>query len=1230
MHAPECEKTFAAEERIAEPLQGAVVVLAASAGGLQALRQVLRRIDRGFPACCVVILQGIQQHPEFVDRLLGHYAGRPVPTLRDGQALREGDILVAPHQGEVDLDGDVFRVAARDVPGPARLDALLSRLAVRLGSRLGVILLSGHGVEGTQGGLMVRRAGGLVLAQDPGTAQAAARPRAAVVSGVATEALPPEAMAEALLAWIRRGPASTEAAPTTPDPFSTVPVDKRVLRDHEALLLDAYGEGVILDEACRVVSTIGDLRPYLEIPEGRPESDLLDCLRGDLAVAVRACLRDALLAGASASVADVDAGDGRRVDVVATPLAGDPSGRPHVHVRFSKVAVAAPDRVAASAFDADGVLRARNRELEAEVRALRRELAEVRGNLRTALDDVQRARSEFTIANEELSIANEELQNTNEELHAVNEELHHANRQMQKRNSELDSLTRDTEHLLRCSPLALVFLDRDLRVRKYNTASAEFFSLMPQDIGRPLEHIAYSIPLQQDLLLRAAREVVTSGRVVEREVTTRTGRTYLKRLHPYQGEDGAVDGVIITFIDVTSVKAAERAMHAAEERFRTAASVAFDPVILFDHEHDAATGAVFRIVEGNEAAERFLGESRGALIGRTLETVVVPLDDTYRTVFETGLPVTREVFWPDPQGRPRWVRQHVVRHSRGIAMTLADTTREREVEMELRLRDCAIESTPVGIAIIDLSRADRPVIYANRAYERTIGLDLTSILGRPSHFIDPVDGGSAESQALREALVAGAVRNAVIATTRRDGRRLFLETAVAPVRRPDGLVTHGICTFLDITARREDAAERARLEQKIQTTRRLDSLGLFASNLAHDFNNLLTSITNNVHIVRSLGVGEQVLPFVGDIELACTQGSALCRQLLAYSGKARRQLEMVDLAAVVDSAVHIVRTSLREGSDLRVAMQPGLPPVRGDSTTLRQVLVNLVLNARDATAKVKASIGLELQMAELSAQDCARQQIDLAPGRYLRLSVTDNGSGMDAEVRRHLFEPFFTTKESGHGLGLAAVLGIVRIHRGAVVVESAPGEGTRFDVYLPPALQDAEAEAVAKKPAPAAARPPAELPKPQPEPAPLPPPPKVERRKPAPVEGGRIPCILVVDDEPLIRTAACQMLERFGFRALRAADGQQALEMLAAHRGAIDGMLLDLRMPRLDGRSTLLRLRETDGDLPVVMMSGYFREEAVDMTQHSPNTVFLHKPFDAAALREKLRGVGLLAASPGA
>lgn len=436
------------------------------------------------------------------------------------------------------------------------------------------------------------------------------------------------------------------------------------------------------------------------------------------------------------------------------------------------------------------------------------------------------------------------------------------------------------------------------------------------------------------------------------------------------------------------------------------------------------------------------------------------------------------------------------------------------------------------------------------------------------------------------------------------GETRWLREYCLPERdEASGRVTRILGAAQDITEHKAAEAERLDLERRVLESQKLESLGVLAGGVAHDFNNLLTVIQGNTLLaLDDLGPDAPARPQIERVELATRRAAELTRQMLAYAGKGRFVVQPLDLDALVDEMEALLTSSVSRSVQLQLRLARRLPWIEGDATQLRQVVMNLVINAIDALGEQEGVVTVSTAVRSVDAQELAGARVggDLLPGRYVCLEVADTGCGMDGGTLARIFEPFFSTKFTGRGLGLAAVLGIVRSHGAALLVASTVGGGTTFTLLFP-----AHQQIVAQLPdaGPEASR--------------------AETGGVAVDAEAHEAVVLVVDDEDAVRGVTAAMLRSVGARTLTAADGPSAIDLFRRHQHEISCVLLDLTMPALSGERTMEGLLAIDPAVRVVLMSGYSEEEAAAHFGGASPIGFLQKPFTLDQVRAVVAGAAL-------
>jgi PAS domain S-box-containing protein len=375
-----------------------------------------------------------------------------------------------------------------------------------------------------------------------------------------------------------------------------------------------------------------------------------------------------------------------------------------------------------------------------------------------------------------------------------------------------------------------------------------------------------------------------------------------------------------------------------------------------------------------------------------------------------------------------------------------------------------------------------------------------------------------------------------------------------------------------------DITERKAAEEALRRAAKEESLSVLAGGVAHDFNNLLAAILGHASLaLKELPAGSSARRHVEKAAGAVERAADLTRQMLAYSGRGHFVVRPTDVNALVRENLPLLEVAVPKSVRLETRLDPGTPLVDADMGQIQQVLMNLVINGAEAVGERGGTVTVSTGVRTVTASDHPLWRASgqpLLPGRYVSLEVRDDGPGMDADTVDRVFEPFFTTKFTGRGLGLAAVLGVVRGHQGALSVDSAPGRGTVFRILFAPSAQGAAAGEVA-----------------------------------ASFPEAVCATVLLVDDEEAVREVVGEVLEHEGFRVLRAEDGAQGVALFREQKDRVDVVLLDLSMPGLTGEETFRRLREIDPDVRVILSSGYDRHEARGRFGPGPPAGFIQKPY---------------------
>src|SRR5882672_8113249 len=483
-----------------------------------------------------------------------------------------------------------------------------------------------------------------------------------------------------------------------------------------------------------------------------------------------------------------------------------------------------------------------------------------------------------------------------------------------------------------------------------------------------------------------------------------------------------------------------------------------------------------------------------------------------------------------------------------------------------------IQSSP--LAIYTLGHAGT-VLTWNAAAERLYGWRAEEVLGRTLP-----TSPEGEHLVLRDNVLGGhAMTGMEVACRRKDGSSITINLSLAPLHGPDGSIVGVLAIAADLTALRQ-------LEVQYRQSQKVEAVGQLAGGIAHDFNNILTAILSTTQLLlKELPAASGARRDVEEIADSARRATGLTRQLLAFSRRQVLELNALSVNSLVLDQERMLRRLIPESVELRTTLAPDLGTVRADAGQLEQVLMNLVVNARDAMP-----LGGVITVATANVdidRHHAHDHVPVQPGRYVQIAVRDTGVGMDANTLSHLFEPFFTTKEPGKGtgLGLATVYGIVKQSGGYVWADSAPGQGATFTVYLPRA-EEGTAE------------------------------PELEFAAPS-LDGKET--VLLVEDQGDVLRVMRRGLEALGYTVLAAKGGPEALALAARHEGPIHLLVSDVVMPGMNGRDLALGLATTRPDTKVLYVSGYSDQSIVHQGMLSPGVAFLQKPFAPDALARKIR-----------
>lgn len=635
----------------------------------------------------------------------------------------------------------------------------------------------------------------------------------------------------------------------------------------------------------------------------------------------------------------------------------------------------------------------------------------------------------------------------------------------------------------------------------------------------------------------------------------------------------------------------EEELREHEALLRGISTSALDGIIVMDNEG--------RVTYWNPAAEKILGYNADEIIGQLLHKVLVPPNRRHeynmgisewqqtgkgpvvgkitvlKTMTKCGREIDAELSVSSMEIAGNW-------HAVGI---LRDVTQRKQAQEEY---STILQAAMDGFWIVD---GTGKIVDVNDTYCSIIGYSREELLRMKVYDVEVIENSDDIISRIRTIHQKGHGRFET-RHRRKDGKLIDIEVSVMGYGSSEGKRQY---VFLrDITEKKRDEKERRDLEAQVQYTQKLESLGILAGGIAHDFNNILQIILGNVNLIQK--VLSQLSPayqFTDNIKRSVDRAVVLTRQMLAYSGSRSVALQAVNLNDVAGEMIHLLHVSISRKVTVQTNFMKGLPAIEGDPAQIQQVAMNLILNASESLDEGTGGVVTVSTMILHCTEEYLGRSHALyqAPeGNYVCLEVSDTGCGMSEDVLTKLFDPFFTTKFTGRGLGMSAVLGIMRGHKGAILVDSIPGKGTTIQVLFPMAGVSFTHAAQGEASIPLATP-------------------------------GRAHMVLFVDDEPDLLDLGVLALEQLGYTVLKATDGLEAVKIFESRAEHIDGVILDLSMPQMDGVETLKELRRIKPDIRVILASGYAEQDLQARFEDQNINAFLQKPYDMQVLSERLETI---------
>lgn len=739
------------------------------------------------------------------------------------------------------------------------------------------------------------------------------------------------------------------------------------------------------------------------------------------------------------------------------------------------------------------------------------------------------------------------------------------------------------------SPLAMVVWDCEHRVMDWNQQAERMFGWTREEVVGH-DFFAFLLPESAIPYVTEVADVLLTGTLSNRSINenlTKCGDTILCEWNNSIQRDsqGKIIGAISLALDVTKRRKVEAELHKSKLITDNI------PVGLYlYHLEDLSDDRTLRMVYANPAVKALTGLDPEEVIGKTL-------DENFPNLRTQGIPQRYAEIVRTQKGLAcddvTYEDKRIVSSSfsvnafplPGNMVGIAFENITGRKQMEVALREAAIKWQTTFNALesaVWLLDKEMRIIVANNATQKLFNKNLQEVVGH--HCWEIVHGSE---KPVAECPVIRAKR-----TLRRESMELHVgaqwhEVTADPVIGDDSTLIGFVHVVSNITERKKLEAERQEFEMRLNQTQRLESLGVLAGGIAHDFNNILMAIMGYAELalddLSPLSPGREN---ISGIVAASKRAAELCGQMLAYAGKSHVERHNMSLGELVEETLHLLKTCISKKSILNLNLEKSLPCIHGDPAQIRQILMNLVINASDAIGERSGVITISTGAMDCSEQYLAKGYI-VPPsnaGTYVYIEVSDTGCGMDKQTIERIFEPFFTTKFTGRGLGLSAIMGIVKTHEGALRVYSEPWKGSTFKVMFP-------AVEVAKERDP-------------------------EDSANRVWHGSGT--VLIVDDEESIRAISAMQLRRLGLDVLTAEDGRQAVDIYRAHKDEIALVLLDLTMPHMNGEEAYRKLRQINPDVRVILASGYSETDIAARFSGKGLAGCMQKPYTLTKLSAML------------
>lgn len=752
-----------------------------------------------------------------------------------------------------------------------------------------------------------------------------------------------------------------------------------------------------------------------------------------------------------------------------------------------------------------------------------------------------------------------------------------------------------TETLLNTTEDFSLLVDLNGKIKAINSSAMEYFQLSREEALNSNIYDFFSEKLAKERR-KISQWIVKNEKPYFYE-ESENDIHYLNQVYPVRQSGGAIDHLAIFVHNITALKKAQEEADRAKNFLKQITDNMLDMVSVTDSkgmvkyitpshtkilgykDEDFIDASVLKYVHPDDREQTFAAFAECTNNKRPVRVDVrlKNIADDYVWLESVGAPVT------DMQGNV----ESVIIASRDITARKEAEEAAKKSEENLKL---TLEATTDGIWDWNVKLN---VAHFSPNYYRMLGYEPNEFEATLDSWIESLhpDDKKMAVNRLESFLNSGEeIYTSQFRLKTKTGEWKWIDARAKVVERDSAVKAARIIgNHTDITKNKKIEEEHRRFELQLQQAQKMDSLGVLAGGIAHDFNNLLQSISGNTSLaLMESPEGSELKNLLREIRESARYATELTRQLLAYSGKGRYIAQIINLSEIIIEMDHLLKVGISKKINLRLIMDYQLPFISADETQIKQVIMNLVLNANEASKDRGGEIIIETGKIYCDKEYLANTYLndDLPAGEYVFVEISDQGIGVDKETINRMFDPFFSTKFIGRGLGLATVLGIVRAHNGAIEVDSELHVGSRFRVLFP-AVEKIERN--------------------------------IEKTQQVDTKSYEGWVILFVDDEELVRNVANKMLKRKGFEVINAEDGPEAIELYKKYRDKIDLVLIDYAMPGMNGLETFYEIKKMNDAVKVIIVSGYDEGDEVKKLEDSNIIGFIQKPFRVSELLEKIR-----------